>query len=151
MNVQTNETTSRRILLVEDERAARETLRQLLVADGHNVVEANNGAEAFALFLGGKFDLVVTDFEIPFVKGDELARKIKRVNPRQLVLMITAFDHKPGFTNPVDSVLDKPFSAQRFLQATQRLLSQIGQEPADPNSKPEVVVSSGFEKEPVSA
>lgn len=115
--------TAKRILLVEDERAVRETLRLLLAKDSHTVVEANNGAEAFAFFLGSKFDLVMTDFEIPFLKGDELALRIRKVAPRQPILMITAFDHKPCGRNPVDAVLLKPFDCARLRQTMARLLS----------------------------
>ncbi len=121
---QTGELTGKRILLVEDERAVREALRLVLAKQSHTVVEANNGAEAFGLFLGAKFDLVMTDFEIPFVKGDELAARIKRVAPSQPILMVTAFDHKPGRNNPVDAVLHKPFDCTRLLETVARLISQ---------------------------
>jgi CheY-like chemotaxis protein len=123
----------KRILLVEDERAVRETLRLLLSRDAHIVIEANNGAEAFALFLSTKFDLVVTDFEMPFAKGDELAVKIKRMAPRQPILMITAFDRKPGPGNPVDAVVNKPFDSAYLREITTRLMSQPGE--SEPHSQ----------------
>lgn len=123
MTSKTGTGAGKRILLVEDERAVRETLRLLLAQDAHTIVEANNGAEAFALFLGGKFDLVMTDFEMPFVKGDELAIKIKRVAPNQPILMITAFDHRAGVRNPVDIVVRKPFDCARLRAAMNTLMS----------------------------
>jgi YesN/AraC family two-component response regulator len=127
MKVQADAITGKRILLVEDERAVRETLRLLLSRDAHVVVEANNGAEAFALFLSTKFDLVLTDFEMPFAKGDELAAKIKRVSPTQPILMLTAFDRRPSLSNPVDAVMSKPFEAARLRETMTRLLSQPGE------------------------
>ncbi|HVV70656.1 MAG TPA: response regulator, partial [Verrucomicrobiae bacterium] len=99
----------KRILLVDDELAVRQSLRILLARDEHTVVEANNGAEAFALFSQGNFDLVVTDFEMPFVKGNELAARIKQVAPRLPILMLTAYEQRPTRENPVDTVLSKPF------------------------------------------
>lgn len=45
------------ILLVEDERFVRESIARLLSKDEHTAVEANNGAEAFALFTRSEFDL----------------------------------------------------------------------------------------------
>jgi CheY-like chemotaxis protein len=45
------------ILLVEDERFVRESIARLLCKDEHTAVEANNGAEAFALFTRSKIDL----------------------------------------------------------------------------------------------
>ena len=127
MRLQAETITGKRILLVEDERAVRETLRLMLLRDSHVVIEANNGAEAFALFLSAKFDLVLTDFEMPFAKGDELAAKIKRVTPSQPILMITAFERKPSLGNPVNAVLNKPFDLEQLQEAITRLLSQPGE------------------------
>ncbi len=127
MKTQTGTHIGKRILLVEDERLVRETLRLLFSVDAHTVVEANNGAEAFALFLKGQFDLVVTDFEMPFLKGDELAARIKRVAPRQPILMVTAYGHRPTRDNPVDAVVSKPFNTARLRTIIAELLSQPGE------------------------
>jgi CheY-like chemotaxis protein len=119
-----NWTQGKRILLVEDECTVRAAFRCLLASDRHTVVEANNGAEAFSLFTQGHFDLVMTDFEMPFVKGDELAVRIKRVAPRQPILMVTAYHRRPGPDNPVDAVLSKPFDLPRLQQTIARLLPE---------------------------
>lgn len=124
MNREPDKLTGKRILLVEDERVMRETLRRLFAQDLHTVVEANNGAEALSLFRAGKFDLVVMDFEMPFVKGDELAARIKQVAPSQPILMITAFQQRPNKSNPVDKVLNKPFDCARLRETVSSLLSQ---------------------------
>ncbi len=117
----------KRILLVEDERVVRESLRLLLARDAHTVVEANNGAEAFALFRKEQFDLVVTDFEMPFLKGNELATRIRQISPEQRILMITAHGHRRNEENPVDAVLAKPFEAGRLREMMTRLLYQPGE------------------------
>ncbi len=124
MNSNAESITGKRILLVEDERAVRDTIRLLLSKDLHTVVEANNGAEAFALFATGKFDLVMTDFEMPFVKGDELAMKIRRVAPDQPILMLTAFEHQANRANPVDIVVKKPFDCASLRATMSRLISR---------------------------
>ena len=98
----------KRILLVDDQREVREAIKLLLAEDGHSVVEANNGAEALNLFARGKFDLVITDFRMPFITGDELASQIKQIDPWQPILMLTAYAERPCRTNPVDVVLCKP-------------------------------------------
>jgi CheY-like chemotaxis protein len=116
----------KRILLVEDERFVRESIGRLLVQDEHTVVEANNGAEAFALFTRSQFDLVITDFEIPFMKGNELAARIKQLAPWQPILMITGHGKRPGPDNPVDAVLNKPFDLDQFRTAIAELLSEVG-------------------------
>jgi CheY-like chemotaxis protein len=117
----------KRILLVEDERFVRESIGQLLSVDDHTVIDANNGAEALTLFTRGKFDLVLTDFEIPFIKGNELAAKIKQLAPRQPILMITGHEKRPGLDNPVDAVLNKPFDLDKLRTAMARLLTEVGE------------------------
>jgi DNA-binding response OmpR family regulator len=114
----------KRILLVEDDRVLREILRRLFVQDSHTVVEATNGAEGLALFCKGAFDLVVTDFEMPFLKGDELARRIKKIAPNQAILMITAFSHRPGMDNPVDAIVTKPCGSACLREIIGKLLSR---------------------------
>jgi len=128
MKLKTDALRGKRILLVEDERVVREALRQLFTQDSHTVVEANNGAEAFALFHRQKFDLVVTDFEMPFIKGDELATRIRQVAPNQPILMITAFSRRPSMDNPVDAVVQKPFDSARLRAIMGKLLSQPGED-----------------------
>jgi two-component system, OmpR family, phosphate regulon response regulator PhoB len=130
MRLDTPSLAGKRILIVDDERAVRETLRMLLPSKHYTIVEANNGAEAFALFLGSKFDLVLTDFEMPFVKGNELASRIKRVAPQQPILMLTAFHHRPGADNPVDAVLSKPFDSRRLMQTMDELMGSNDDQPA---------------------
>jgi CheY-like chemotaxis protein len=110
------------ILLVDDEGTVRTALRFLLMNDHHTVVEANNGAEALALFTQKQFDLVILDYQMPFMKGDELAIRIKNVAPRQPILMITAYSLKPCPENPVDAILNKPFDVGRLRQTMAQLL-----------------------------
>lgn len=103
--------TGKRILLADDQPEVRETLRLLLGLDDHTVVEAENGAEALALFVPEQFDLVITDYAMPEMKGDELASGIKRLAPTQPILMITGSAHNlPAQKNPADALLNKPFT-----------------------------------------
>jgi CheY-like chemotaxis protein len=114
----------RRILLVDDQRGVRDAMNLLLSLDEHVVVEAANGVQAFALFKPGHFDLVITDFEMPQMKGDELARNIKQVAPSQPILMITAYAERLGDSNnPVDGFLPKPFQLEDLRRAIAQLLS----------------------------
>jgi YesN/AraC family two-component response regulator len=112
----------KRILLVDDERAIRDSIRQLLHQDEHTVVEANNGAEALRLFTQDRFDVVLTDCFMPFVKGVELATSIKRLSPEQPILMITGYGIKSGPHNPVDMILRKPFGIGELRSALVEVL-----------------------------
>ena len=121
-----NQIVGKRLLLVEDDYGVREMLKTALAIDAYTVVEANNGAEAFALFARGQFDLVMTDFEIPFMKGNELAARIKQLAPWQPILMITAYGKRPGPDNPVDAVLNKPLDLDQLRMAMAKVLSEVG-------------------------
>ena len=113
----------KRLLLVDDESSVREAFRMMLEIDDHTVTEANNGAEALALFTQGEFDLVITDFEMPIMKGNELAVRVKKLAPRQPILMITAYGKELGDSeNPVDSILNKPFTLDDLRGAIAKLL-----------------------------
>jgi CheY-like chemotaxis protein len=122
METQPEPPLGKRILLVEDERATRDTLRQLLLHDDHTVIEANNGAEALTIFVRDRFDVVLTDCVMPFFTGSELAARIKQLVPDQPILMITAYGVKPGRQNPVDRVLQKPFGLDELRSALMEVL-----------------------------
>ena len=132
MNDNRDTTVGKRILLVDDERLVRETLRLLLGQIGFAVVEANNGAEALGLFAREPFDLVVTDYEMPFVKGNELAARIRRISPRQPILMMTGFGHNASPNNPVDAVLAKPLNFARLRTIMHQLLNEGQRNQAEP-------------------
>ena len=99
------------ILIADDEEAVRGAIAMLLEIDGHTVTEAGNGEEAMERFKNDTFDLVITDFKMPGMMGDALAAAIKRLSPTQPIIMVTAHEAPPrGPTNPVDAVLNKPFT-----------------------------------------
>lgn len=113
----------RRILLVDDEQLVRRTLKLLLGFEKHTVVEAGDGAEGLELFRQGPFDLVITDLDMPRMRGDKLAAKIKELAPEQPVIMITA--HQRDLQTPIDHadiILEKPFSNTALREALAKLL-----------------------------
>jgi two-component system, cell cycle sensor histidine kinase and response regulator CckA len=114
----------KRILLADDQPEVREMTKLMLGMDGHIVTEAGSGREALDLFAPDRFDLVITDYAMPLMKGDELAQNIKRLAPSEPVLMITGsagdFD---GIAGSVDGVLNKPFGFEELRQAVAQLLA----------------------------
>src|SRR6266850_6159468 len=111
----------RRILVVDDEPFVCDAVKMMLTFDGHIVETANNGKEALQLFEEGKFDVVITDFAMPNMKGDELAAAIKARSPKQPVVMITAYaEMLQSSGNPltgVDHVISKPFLLENLREA----------------------------------
>jgi two-component system chemotaxis response regulator CheY len=114
----------KRILVADDEPSVREAIKLLLSVDQHTVTEAGDGVEAFDLVTRHPFDLVITDYEMPRMKGNELAVKIKAGSPSQPIIMITAYPEKLGNAkNPVDAILNKPFQFEDLRRAITKLLS----------------------------
>ncbi len=100
-----------RILLVDDDRGARESIKLLLTIDRHNVVEASGGAEAIELLKGQTFDLAILDYFMPDLQGSQVALRMKDMVPSLPILMITAYLEKlEDSDKQVDAVIGKPFS-----------------------------------------
>ena len=122
--METEPVSRKRVLLVDDEQGVRIAVKLLLEAlFDYNITEASNGREAFKIFSREKFDLVITDYSMPDMKGNQLAIEIRKVAPKQPILMITAFaDQLRGAENPVDDILNKPFSARELTRAIDNVL-----------------------------
>ena len=118
----------KRILVVDDEPFVCDAVKMMLAFDGHDVVTANDGTEALAIFDKNRFDLVITDFAMPGMKGDELAAAIKARSPGQPVVMITAYaemlqssgQQLPG----VDYLVSKPFLLEHLREAISTVLPE---------------------------
>jgi CheY-like chemotaxis protein len=118
-----SEAPGKRVLLADDQQEVREMTKLMLGMDGHIVTEAGNGREALDLFTPGRFDLVITDYIMPVMKGDELARNIKRLAPSEPILMITGSAGELGGVGAfVDAVLNKPFAFEDLRQVVAQLL-----------------------------
>jgi CheY-like chemotaxis protein len=106
------------ILLVDDDPHVRRSIKLLLNIDRHTVTEAANGHEALQLFTGSQYDLVITDYRMPGMLGDELVRNIKNIAPAQPILMVTAhFEMLVDADKPAKAVLGKPFSIDALRRA----------------------------------
>lgn len=118
----------KRILLVDDEPGILQTLRIILTADGYEIETAWSSKEAWGLLNHESFDLVVTDFNMAGMKGDELARLIKEQSPDTAVVMLSGSAEilqASGRALPgVDALISKPFNTTEFRREIARLLSK---------------------------
>ena len=112
---------AKRILVVDDQPMVCESIRLMLAADGHAVETALNGQAALDLFKKGRFDLTVVDYELPDMNGAELSAAIKALDPKQRILMITAYAEMLASSGKlltgVDLVLSKPFDLLELRKA----------------------------------
>jgi two-component system response regulator MprA len=117
-----------KILVVDDERAVRESLRRALELEGYDVQLAADGAEAIEC-LGadnGQPDAVVLDILMPGIDGIEVCRYLRRTGNTTPVLMLTARDgvgdRVAGLDAGADDYLVKPFALEELLARVRALL-----------------------------
>jgi CheY-like chemotaxis protein len=118
---------SRRVLVVDDNRDIRNVLSRILRFMGFEVALAGNGVEALAVFHESSFDLVVTDLQMPIMKGSELAQLVKGTSPTTPVILLTGTDRetvwKKVAKGSIDSVIFKPFKLNDFQSTVQGALA----------------------------
>jgi len=119
--------TPRTILVVDDEPYVCDAVRMMLAFDGHQVETAPGAKDALGMFAKGKYDLVITDYAMPGMKGDELAIAIKSLSPEQPVVLITAYAEmlKSEQTplSAVDFIVSKPFLLENLREAIETATS----------------------------
>jgi two-component system, OmpR family, response regulator MprA len=116
-----------KILVVDDERAVRDSLRRALELQGYQVDLAADGAEALAqLESNGQPDAVVLDILMPGMDGLEVCRRIREQGSEVPVLMLTARDavgdRVAGLDAGADDYLVKPFALEELLARIRALL-----------------------------
>jgi CheY-like chemotaxis protein len=118
-----------KILVVEDDLLVSRSLALILKRAGYLTDVVADAKHALLLFEPGKFDLVITDYEMPGMKGDELASIIKSQAPAQPVIILTGYlerlerDEKPIVA---DAVLGKPFPMAELLDTITKTLPRVG-------------------------
>jgi DNA-binding response OmpR family regulator len=118
-----------RILLAEDEFLIRMMLAEELTAAGHDVVEANDAAEALALFdIANVWDLLVTDIQMPgSLDGLALANRIRASHPSMPVVYLTGRPEAMAMVGTLganDALMRKPFAPSEVVAVVQRLLDR---------------------------
>lgn len=116
-----------RILVVEDEPSVRDFVDRVLRGAGYSTALAADGPEALTVTeKGGTFDLLLTDLMMPTMRGDELARRMRHLEPSLKVLYLTGFTDQL-FKEKItlweeEAFLDKPCSVSGLLEAVAILL-----------------------------
>jgi CheY-like chemotaxis protein len=119
-----------RILIIDDDAGMRRTLSRMLCNGGHEVIEAQDGAEGMQKFRTGRPDIVVTDILMPEKDGIETILDLRRENPTLGILAISGRAiNSPsylGFAQRLgaDGILAKPFRATDLLREIDKLLPQ---------------------------
>lgn len=115
-----------RLLIVEDEPAIRLGLVDVFVFHGYEVEAAADGREGLARAQGGRFDLVLLDVMLPGLNGFEICERLRRDDPDQPIIMLTAKtadeDIIKGLALGADDYVAKPFSVTQLVLRVQAVL-----------------------------
>jgi len=109
----------RRILIVDDEVNIRVLLSEELSPIGH-VSCCSNGPEALRELKENQLDIVITDFKMPGMDGNELTKKIKNINPGIPVIMLSAV---PPPESQADEIVVKSLIFDKLRTSINRLLN----------------------------
>jgi DNA-binding NtrC family response regulator len=117
---------SKTILVAEDEKVLRESLAELLVDEGYEVLQAPNGKAAYDLVLDRSVDLVLSDVRMPEMDGMALLDHLRKAAPETPVIMLTAFgtveSAVSAMRNGAYDYLLKPVQFDDVLLKVQRAL-----------------------------
>lgn len=112
-----------KILIADDEDSMRQLVARAIAMDGHEIVTAQDGAEALEILTreDGAFDLLLTDIQMPIMDGIALALSAARDFPDLTILLMTGFAHQreraSNLSALVHDVVTKPFSVTEIRRA----------------------------------
>ena len=116
------------VLLVEDENAVREFVKQVLDEQGYRVIEATRGDEALDLAdaISDEIDALITDVIMPGMGGRQLADKLLQSRPDLRVLYLSGYSDdivsKHGVLDPGTAFLQKPFNRDSLTRKLRQVL-----------------------------
>ena len=116
------------ILIVDDEEVLQDVLTSLVRRAGHTTVSARTGEEALDLLKREEVDLVLLDLMLPGMSGREVLHEIRRRDPEQVVVVITAYSSIEGAVEAMREgafhYIPKPFKNEEVLLTLRRALEQ---------------------------
>ena len=113
-----------RILVVDDEPYIRDLVRETLRLRSFEAAVAANGVEALDLLSRERYDVLVTDVQMPGMDGLELLKRVKRAHPHMRVIVLTAYPRQQDISDfllqGADDFLTKPFRANDLVAAIRK-------------------------------
>jgi CheY-like chemotaxis protein len=113
-----------RILVVDDNHGLRIAVSKMLSRLGYEVSSADSGENGLSIFFKNRFDIVLSDYEMPGMDGVAFACRIKNISPRTRVVIMTGAGKETVFSREstaVDEVVSKPFTLAEIDETFQNL------------------------------
>ncbi|KZE07625.1 response regulator transcription factor [Bacillus mycoides] len=115
----------RTILIVEDEDILREIMKDYLLNEGYNVLEAIDGKEALSIFEEHEVHLIILDIMLPELDGWAVCRRIRKKSNVPIIMLTARVDEDDtllGFELGADDYVTKPYSPPILLARAKRLI-----------------------------
>ncbi|PGB12567.1 response regulator transcription factor [Bacillus toyonensis] len=115
----------RTILIVEDEDILREIMKDYLLNEGYNVLEAIDGKEALSIFEEYEVHLIILDIMLPELDGWAVCRRIRKKSNIPIIMLTARVDEDDtllGFELGADDYVTKPYSPPILLARAKRLM-----------------------------
>lgn len=124
------ETKQKHILVVDDEKLVRDTVKSMLEIGGLHVLLASNGEEAIKIYTENKdqIALILLDMTMPIMDGEETFRELRRINPEVKVLLSSGYNEKDILERFIGKGLtgfiQKPFVLSTLLETIKNILKE---------------------------
>src|SRR5262245_33290359 len=118
------------ILMIADDKPVRDLLQVAFETSGYTVVVAGSGEEGVELVHRERFDVIVTDIELPGITGLEVLRRARAIDPSAIVVLVTGHatveTAVEALRRGATDYVVKPFAVNDFEQRLRGLLHRRG-------------------------
>lgn len=119
------------ILVIDDSEPMRKMVDLVLKGAGHEVVLANDGVEGVEKFKAQKFDMIITDINMPNKNGIQLIEEVRKIDSDIPILALTTESEddmrKKGAEAGADGWIVKPFRPAQFLDIVRQVLESASE------------------------
>ncbi|MBN2372772.1 response regulator [bacterium] len=120
------------ILIVDDDKGVRSFIERALKSQGFNIDIAEDGYEGFEKSIKNHFHIILMDIKMPNMNGIEAIEAIRQVDPRQLIIIISAYIDSKNVQRAkefgVYKLIEKPFEFGVLMEALESAIEYIQRE-----------------------
>ncbi|MHB9029591.1 MAG: PAS domain-containing hybrid sensor histidine kinase/response regulator [Candidatus Latescibacterota bacterium] len=118
--------TAHNILVLDDEENICEILKEFLSRDGHEVITAGRGESGLELLETRKFDVLITDLNMPGVSGWEIACQVREQHPDTFIIMLTGWGMQVEQRNRRERVVDRIMNKPIDFSLLSQIIAEAG-------------------------